>query len=154
MNEIALNCTPRLFAPVLSWLSVLTLMSVPVLTSAAVCWGLEYLLPAPVTLVVVGLMVDADLELPILGEPLLPDRVAALLSGPLAELLARLLADGVLAWPLDDEELPLDEEELSPDDEEPSDPALSAWATPDPPASAAPTPNVTAPAPSHAYRSR
>jgi hypothetical protein len=56
-----------------------------------------------------------------------------------AILLDGLTEEVVRAWPLDEEELP--------------DLALSAWATPDPAVSAAPTPKVGAPAPSQADNS-
>jgi hypothetical protein len=63
--------------------------------------------------------------------------------GPLVEE-SRVLFDGPLDVEMslaDDEGCPLLDEDLA-------EGALSAWATPDPPASAAPTPRVSAPAPS------
>lgn len=108
-----------------------------VLPAVEVALGLEPpLIPALVVLPV--LSVDAT-ELPLLVEPLpLVEDGCVLLDGPLdAELLALLVADdvGLPAWLLDDEEL--------------ADVVPSAWAIPDPLASAAPTPRVSAPAPSH-----
>jgi hypothetical protein len=76
------------------------------------------------------------------------------------DLLASLLADDAGSWALlvDDEvcellDPPVDDELLAlpPDgDDEPSEPVLSACATPEPLAKAAPIPSVIAPAPSHA----
>jgi hypothetical protein len=109
--------------------------------------GLPGLVVEPTVEVAPGLLlplvlapvVDAAVELALpAGPPPLLTEGGVLLDGPLdAELPALLVADDAEppVWLLlDDEELP---------------DAVSAWATPDPLARAAPTPRVIAPAPSH-----
>jgi hypothetical protein len=93
----------------------------------------------------VELGMDATEEPPLLVGPPLPpvEECGVLLDEPLDEepLALPLTEDaGLPAWLPDDEELPCGAV-LS----------VSAWATPDPLASAAPTPRISAPAPSHTW---
>ena len=136
--EAALKRTPRPFEPTVG-LAAATVTGVPLPAAGLGCWNLTYLLPA---LAAAGLAVDATLVLPLTAEPLLLEGGTTLLDGRRLEAVPTLplVDEGLLTWPLDGAAL--------------LDPALSAWATPDPPASAAPKPNVIAPAPTHAYGSR